>query len=85
MVSIFFVCRGFSEGLPQQPAQHVRSGQSCNRCMTILILSAKTEDFIMNKGFRGVSWILTGLMEFLPQRILTSKTGNFNGLTIKKM
>jgi hypothetical protein len=52
--------------------------------MTILILSAKTEDFIMNKGFHGVSWILTGLMEFLPQRILTSKTGNFNGLTIKK-
>ena len=26
-VGIYFFCRGFSEGLPQQPAQHVRSGQ----------------------------------------------------------
>ena len=26
MFCIFF-CWGFSEGLPQQPAQHVRSGQ----------------------------------------------------------
>ena len=26
-----FFCRGFSEGLPQQPAQHVRSGQKLQR------------------------------------------------------
>ena len=54
----FFFCRGFAEGLPQQPAQHVRSGQRLQSLhdakMVVYVVSKIMSHMWDNVGDYGV-------------------------------